>query len=113
MINDTTCCGIPPSPGDGGSGNGEGYWYGPDGVRIPSGTEHNGVWYTSWLTGAVLLNYRGDGRSGETGLFRCDIKDRANTIHQLYICMYGDSRDDFKCKVHNCVLALSHALLST
>ena len=45
-------------------------------------------WYGERLTGAVLLNYRGDGSNGATGLFRCEIQDSGNTLYRLYTCMY-------------------------
>ena len=92
VTDDATCCGTPPSPGDGGSGNGRGVWHFPFTYgQVPSSTGHAGFWYASWLTGAVLLNYRGDGsvKSGVTGLFCCEIRDSTGTTHQLYTCIYA------------------------
>ena len=94
VTDDVTCCGTPPrllSSGSGGSGNDRGHWYFPHDATIPSSTGHNGRWYASWLTGAVLLNYRGDGSNGATGLFRCEIQDSTGTTHHLYTCIYANA----------------------
>ena len=106
VTDDITCCGTPPSPGDGGSGNGRGIWYfpPPDLVAVPSSTAHTGLWYALWLTGAVLLNYRGDGSDGPPGLYRCEIRDSTGTTHQLYTCIY-DSTSVTECTFS----ALTHA----
>ena len=96
-------------PESGGSRNGRGCWYfpsdGPGGIKVPFSSEQHGLWSASWLTAAVLLNYRGDGTNGSTGLFRCDIKDDENITHHFYTCIYDDGPSDFKCKVHTSVLA--------
>ena len=118
MTDDVTCCGTPPClPESGGNGNGRGHWYlskdNPVGYKL-SNIEHVGVWYASWLTGAVLLNYRGDGTDNSmavTGLFRCEIEDKTNTTHHLYTCVYDDEDHTFKCKVHSGVFALTHACI--
>ena len=89
MTDDITCCGTPPRFADGGSGNELGDWYFQNNKSLQSRTENLDYWYTSWLTGAVLMNYHGDDEMGKTGLFRCDIQDSAGTTHQLYACIYG------------------------
>ena len=102
VTNDVTCCGTPPSPdccgtqsslaGDGGSGNGQGDWYFPDLNLLPSGNDVQMpfLWYARWLTGAVLMNFRGTATTGSTGLHRCDIQDSTGTVHQFYTCVYAD-----------------------
>ena len=107
MTDDTTCCRTPPClPDNGGSGNERGHWYLPKddcvGYEL-SGIERDGVWYASWLTGAVLLNYRGDGTDdhrAKSGLFRCRIEDKTNTAHDLYTCIYTEQSHTSECKVH-------------
>ena len=97
VTDDVTCCGTLPSPGDGGRGNGRGYWYYPRTIGVlTSSTDSDRVWYTSWLTGAVLMNYRDDIFRGVTGLFHCEIQDSTGTTHQLYTCIY--STEDTECK---------------
>ena len=106
VTDDVTCCGTPPSPnccgilptvtGDGGSGNGQGFWYFPDNPSIQddqllSGTANSYLWYARWLTGAVLMNFRGNATSGTTELYRCDIQDSTGTLHQFYTCVYDDN----------------------
>ena len=103
VTDDTTCCGTPPSPGDGGSGNGRGDWYFPDGVQLTSGTAQPFLWYASWQTGAVLMNFRGTATTGSTGLHRCDILDSMGTQHQFYTCVYVEAGDNiFLCKSTTC-----------
>ena len=89
VTDDITCCGTTPSVGDGGSGNGRGKWHFRSGE---SGTAH--LWYATWLTGAVLLNFRGIS-TNSSGLYRCDIHDSKNTLHQFYTCVYDNIA---KCK---------------
>ena len=101
VTDDVTCCGTPPSPnccgtsnpsvtltGDGGSGNGQGNWTFPAGVQLASGTTNVFRWYTRWLTGAALMNFRGLETQGTAGLHRCDIQDSTGTLHQFYTCIY-------------------------
>ena len=107
VTNDTTCCDTQPC--DRCNCTCRGRWHFPNSKVINNCTEDN-FYCTSCLTGAVPLHYRGDGRTGETGLFRCDIE---GSTDPLYICIYGYGRDDFKCKVHSSCLAIEHALLST
>ena len=107
VTDNITCCGTPPSPdccgtpssltGDGGSGNGQGDWYFPISTQLSSGTDNGNLWYTSWLTGAVLINFRGTTTTGTTGLHRCDILNSAGTLHQFYTCVY-DNTDASQCK---------------
>ena len=87
VTDDVTCCGIPPSPGDGGSGNGRGRWHTPS-RNLTSSTFNRNLWYASWLTGAVLMNFRGSAINGSRGLRRCDIQDHKGKLHQFYICIY-------------------------
>ena len=91
VTDDVTCCGTPPSPGDGGSGNGRGHWYYRDRTDPYSSATTIPIspFYASWLTGAVLLNYRAPG--GARGLFRCEILDSRSTLHQLYTCIYSST----------------------
>ena len=109
VTDDATCCGTPPSPdccgilptptGDGGSGNGRGNWYFPNGNALESGTAQPFFWYASWLTGAVLMNFRGTATSGTTELHRCDILDSTGNLHQFYTCVYAETGDSiFSCK---------------
>ena len=108
VTDDTTCCGTPPSAdccgtpsSDGGSGNERGHWYFPNGVQLESGTANEFLWYARWLTGAVLMNFRGTATTGSTGLHRCDIRDSTGTLHQFYTCVYveaGDNINIFSCK---------------
>ena len=109
VTDDVICCGTPPSPdccgtpssltGDGGSGNGRGNWYFPDGEPLHSGTAQPFLWYARWLTGAVLMNFRGTATTGTTGLHRCDIRDSMGTLHQFYTCVYTETGDNiFSCK---------------
>ena len=106
VTDDTTCCGTPPSAdccgasnpsvtltGDGGSGNGRGDWYFPNGDVLPSGTDtvRTFRWYERWLTGAVLANFRGTANQGTGTLNRCDIRDSTGTLHQFYTCVYDDT----------------------
>ena len=98
VTDDVACCGTPPSPDccdrspptstDGGSGNGRGHWYFPNGNELQSGTDVPLLWYARWLTGAVLLNFRGTATTGTTALHRCDIRDSTGTLHQFYTCIY-------------------------
>ena len=99
VTDDTTCCT---------EANGRGSWYYPNNNSIPSETGHTGAWYSSWQTGAVLLNYRGtgSGTSGITGLFRCEIRDSADTLHRLYTCIYDTEATLADCKFP----ALTHTL---
>ena len=109
VTDDVTCCGTPPSPdccgtadnliGNGGSGNERGNWSFPNGVKLDSGTANAHLWYTRWLTGAVLMNFRGNATTGTTGLHRCDIRDSTGTLRQFYTCVYGETGDNiFSCK---------------
>ena len=111
MTDDVTCCGTPPSPdccgtpsshtGNGGSGNGRGDWYFPGGdlEPLPSGTANAFLWYARWLTGAVLMNFRGSASTGTTGLHRCDIRDSTGTLHHFYTCVYAEAGDNiFSCE---------------
>ena len=82
VTDDVTCCGIPPS------GNGQGDWYFPDNVKLIA---NELLWYAQWLTGAVLMNFRGTATSGATGLHRCDIRDSTGTLHQFYTCIYAEN----------------------
>ena len=107
VTDDITCCGIPPSAdccgtpanltGEGGRGNEQGLWYFPGGTgnQLPSGNDAQMpfLWYARWLTGAVLMNFRGNATSGSTGLHRCDILDSRGTLHQFYTCIYQDNVD--------------------
>ena len=113
VTDDVTCCGTPPSPdccgtpssltGDGGSGNGRGDWYFPDGIQLQSGTANDFLWYARWLTGAVLMNFRGTATTGTTGLHRCDILDSTNTLYQFYTCIYAEAGDNISsCKSTPC-----------
>ena len=90
VTDDVTCCGTPPSPGDGGSGNGQGSWFYPDVGHLLSRTDTVDQWYASWLTGAVLLNFRGNASIGGTGLYHCEIQDATGTTHRLYACIYDN-----------------------
>ena len=110
VTDDVTCCGTPPSPdccgilptptGDGGSGNGRGDWYFPNGPALTSGIAQPLTWYTRWLTGAVLMNYRGTATTGTTGLHHCNIRDSTRPgIQQFYTCIYAETGDNiFSCK---------------
>ena len=109
VTDDVTCCGTPPSPdccgtrdsfaGDGGSGNERGDWYFPNGNALKSGTARPFLWYVRWLTGAVLMNFRGTATSGTSELHRCDIRDSTGTLHQFYTCVYTETGDNiFSCK---------------
>ena len=89
--NDNTCCGTLPS------GNGRGNWFFPNGMVLTSSIANAYLWYVSWLTGAVLMNFRGTATTGTTGLHRCDILDRTGTLHQFYTCVFQDNAD-FDCK---------------
>lgn len=95
----TTSC-LPVSDG---SSVERGHWYFPSGNPVQFSTEHTGRWYGSWINSAVILNYRGDGNDGATGLFRCNIKDYNNKTRDLYTCIWDDLRTDFQCEVHNSV----------
>ena len=86
------CCGTLPS------GNGRGNWFFPNGNVLTSSTSQN-LWYASWLTGAVLMNFRGNATTGTTGLHRCDILDSTGTLHQFYTCIYAEAGSNiFPCK---------------
>ena len=99
VTDDITCCGTTPSVGDGGSGNGRGDWYFPNGRAMDSGTENGNLWYARWLTGAVLMNFRGTASTGTTGLHRCDILDSTDTLHHFYTCVYVEAGDNiFSCE---------------
>ena len=105
VTDNTTCCGIPPSPdrcgtvpassfaGNGGSDNGRGNWYFPNGNVLPSGTDPASPfrWYARWLTGAVLTNFRGTANQGTGELIRCDIPHSMDTLHQFYTCIYDNT----------------------
>ena len=105
VTDDVTCCVTPSSAdccgttdsrtGTGGSGNGQGNWYYPNGDPLPSGNEAQMpfLWYARWLTGAVLMNFRGSADTGTTGLHRCDIQDSMGILHQFYTCIYKDNGD--------------------
>ena len=99
VTDDVTCCGTPPSPSDGGSGNGQGYWIFPDQLYLPSSTAKPWLWYARWLTGAVLMNFRGTATTGATGLHRCEVQDSTGTLHQFYTCIYGYNTDTHQCKL--------------
>ena len=104
VTDNVNCCGTPPSAdccgtvptsslvGIGGSGNGQGDWYFPNGDVLPSGTDtvRTFRWYERWLTGAVLANFRGTADQGTGELTRCDIRDSTGTLHQFYTCAYDD-----------------------
>ena len=95
VTNDTTCCGA--------NGNRRGDWYFPNGAQLLSGTANAFLWYASWQTGAVLMNYRGTATTGNTGLHRCNILDSTGTLHQFYTCIYADAGDNlFPCKSTTC-----------
>ena len=96
VTDDVACCGTPPNATDGGSGNGRGHWYFPDNNTLQSGTAQPFLWYASWLTGAVLMNFRGTATTGTTGLHRCDIRDRLGTLHLIYTCIYDTVVSDCK-----------------
>ena len=91
VTDDVTCCGTPPSAGDGGSGNGRGHWHFPSNNALQSGTANEFLWYASWLTGAVLMNFRGSASTGATGLYRCDIRDSTGMRLNFYTCIYESS----------------------
>ena len=108
VTDDVTCCGTPPTPdccvtpssrtGNGGSGNRQGDWYFPNGIQLSSGTDNGNLWYARWLTGAVLMNFRGTATTGTTALHRCDIQDSAGTLHHFYTCIYAEEEHIFLCK---------------
>ena len=98
VTDDVACCGTPPNATDGGSGNGRGHWHFPDNSTLQSGTANTFLWYAGWLTGAVLMNFRGTATTGTTGLHRCDIQDSTNTLHQFYTCVYYTDTVDSQCK---------------
>ena len=114
VTDNVTCCGAPPSAdccgtpftltGDGGIGNGRGDWYFPSGDILPSGTDtvRPFRWYARWLTGAVLINFRGTATQGTSGLHRCDIRDRMGTLYHFYNCVY----DSF-CPCELCIIGIS------
>ena len=87
--NDDMCCGTPPF------GNGRGKWYFPAGTVLASSTTNTNLWYASWQTGAVLMNFRGTATTGTTGLHRCDILDSTGTLHQFYTCIYAEIGEYF------------------
>ena len=105
VTDDVTCCGTSPSAdccgtvpvsglaGDGGSGNGQGNWYFQNGDLLPSGTDtvRPFRWYARWLTGAVLINFRGTATQGTSGLHRCDILNSTGTLFQFYTCVYDSN----------------------
>ena len=95
VTDDTICCG-------GANGNGRGNWSFPDGVQLKSGTANAFLWYASWQTGAVLMNFRGTATTGATGLHRCDILDNTDTPHQFYTCVYTAGDNTFSCKSTTC-----------
>ena len=91
--NDDICCGNLTS------GNGRGNWYFPAGKVFISNTANANLWYASWLTGAVLMNFRGTATTGTTGLHRCDILDSTGTLYQFYTCIYAEAGVNiFSCK---------------
>ena len=106
ITDDVTCCGTAPSSdccgtsdsrtGDGGIGNGRGYWYYHSDFEVPS-KNGNTLWYATWLTGAVLLNFYGNATEFTAKLFRCEIRDSMGALHQFYTCLY-DNSDDYHCK---------------
>ena len=108
VTDNVTCCGTPPTPEccdrppptstDGGSGNGQGHWYFPNSNKLKSGTAEPFLWYARWLTGAVLMNFRGTATTGTTGLHRCAIHDSMGSIHQLYTCVYYNGTVGSQCK---------------
>ena len=106
VTDDVTCCGTPPTPDccgapsdNGGSGNERGDWHFPDDRQLTSDTANTHLWYASWLTGAVLMNFRGTATTGTTGLHRCDIRDSTGTLHHFYTCIYAEKGDHiFLCK---------------
>lgn len=114
ITNDVTCCGTSPCrpesylPGSDGCGNERGGWYSPadnnKGIEVPSSTNQSSVWYNAWLTGAVSLNYRGNGSNGITGHHRCAFKNNGEDVEELFICIYDDGVNDEKCKLHSSVL---------
>ena len=101
VTDDVTCCGTPPSPadGDGGSGNGRGHWYYLATGELTSSTANANSYYSSWLTGAVIMSFRGNPLTGSTGLFHCDIRDSTGTLHTLYTCVYNNDIPT-DCKSH-------------
>ena len=109
VTDDVTCCGTPPSlPSSGGRSNEQGRWFFPSGDNIASSTDNANLWYASWLTGAVVLNFRGDSSRGVVGIYHCDIQDSTGTTHQLYACIYGDGDSTCKC-IHAHTHARTHA----
>ena len=99
VTDDVTCCGTPPNATDGGSGNGRGYWHFPNSIELQSGTANEFLWYARWLTGAVLMNFRGSASTGTAGLHRCVIRDSTDTLHLFYTCIYSEAGYyNFSCK---------------
>ena len=98
VTDNVLCCGAPPSHdccgtphnlyGNGGSGNGRGDWHFPNNMQLPSGSALPYNWYARWLTGAVLMNFRGTATTGTNELHSCDIRDRKGTLHHFYVCIY-------------------------
>ena len=106
VTDDINCCGTPPTSNDenGGSGNGRGYWYFPTPNSMPtkpldSGTDNTFRWYARWLTGAVLMNFRGLATTGTSNLHYCEIQDSAGTLHQFYTCIFAETGTNiYSCK---------------
>ena len=83
VVVDTNCCGTLST------GNGRGQWYFPNGNQLQSSTANSNLWYSTWTTGAVLLNYRKTSTTGTTGIFYCEIQDSQSELHALYIGIYA------------------------
>ena len=116
ITDDVTCCGTAPSPGccgtydnrtgNGGFGNGRANWYYHSDYQVPPSNGNTG-WYARWLTGAVLLNFYGNGTDITAELFRCAIRDSMGALHQFYTCLY-DNSDDYQCKCTYHCFTLQH-----
>ena len=99
MTDNPNCC----------VGGGSGDWFFPRGnVFVPITAPGVGLWYISRRTQALLMNYRGDGSGGVTGLFLCEIQGSGDILHKFYTCIYdGTSTTDCK------ILAIYRELLCT
>ena len=68
------------------SGLGDGSWYNPDGSRTPEGLV-TGHFYQIYQHQSVILHE--SVTSTSEGLFHCQIADKANATHDLYIGVYS------------------------